>query len=73
MCVYISQPDALGTTLIDLHQSQVGFEFMGPLVDDMIHREHDMRPTAAEVVARFEKINSGLSDKVRRSRMKWEN
>jgi len=38
-----------------------GFEFMEPLVADMVKTDPSARPTMDEVVARFEKIVQGLS------------
>ena len=47
----------------------VGFEFLRPLVQDMIQDDPTKRPTMEEVVARFEIIRKNLSSWKLRSRV----
>ncbi|KIJ07482.1 hypothetical protein PAXINDRAFT_173469 [Paxillus involutus ATCC 200175] len=53
----------------DFIQTQRGFEFMQPLVADMIQADPAKRPTMDEVVARFDSIRRGLSAWKLRSRV----
>ncbi|KAJ6555187.1 hypothetical protein DFH09DRAFT_1493362 [Mycena vulgaris] len=53
---------------LDIHPGREGFEFMRPLVADMVKRDPKERPTIDEVVGRFETIVSGLSAWKLRSR-----
>jgi hypothetical protein len=46
-----------------------GFEFMRPLVNDMVQDDPTKRPTSDEVVARFADIRKGLSSWKLRSRV----
>ncbi|KAJ7164807.1 kinase-like domain-containing protein [Mycena crocata] len=46
-----------------------GFEFMEPLVADMVNEDPSLRPTMDEVVVRFEEIVGGLSTWKLRSRV----
>ncbi|KAJ6507376.1 kinase-like domain-containing protein [Mycena vitilis] len=46
-----------------------GFEFMSPLVEDMMDNDPTKRPTMEEVVGRFEVIKAGLSSWNLRSRV----
>ncbi|KAJ7276079.1 hypothetical protein B0H12DRAFT_1198951 [Mycena haematopus] len=48
---------------------RLGFEFMRPLVDDMVQDRPTKRPTIDEVVARFAEIQKGLSPWKLRSRV----
>ncbi|KAJ7143407.1 hypothetical protein C8R43DRAFT_1109089 [Mycena crocata] len=48
---------------------RLGFEFMRPLVNDMVQSELTMRPKIDEVVARFEEIRKRLSSTTLRSRV----
>ncbi|KAF9230234.1 kinase-like domain-containing protein [Melanogaster broomeanus] len=52
----------------DFIQTKRGFEFMWPLVADMIQADPAKRPTMEEVVARFDSICRGLSSWKLRSR-----
>ncbi|KAF7357872.1 Protein kinase domain-containing protein [Mycena venus] len=47
----------------------LGFEFMRPLVDDMVQADPTKRPTIDQVVARFAEIQKGLSSWTLRSRV----
>ncbi|KAJ7782455.1 hypothetical protein DFH07DRAFT_909280 [Mycena maculata] len=51
------------------HEGLEGFEFMRPLVNDMVKRNPEERPKIDEVVERFEKIVSRLSTWKLRSRV----
>ncbi|KAJ6625325.1 kinase-like domain-containing protein [Mycena sp. CBHHK59/15] len=53
-----------------LSDGRVGFDFMRPLVSDMVNVDPKKRPTMDEVVERFEKIVSGLSSWKLRSRVR---
>ncbi|KIK89992.1 hypothetical protein PAXRUDRAFT_831730 [Paxillus rubicundulus Ve08.2h10] len=53
----------------DFIQMKQGFEFMQPLVADMIQADPSKRPTMDDVVARFEGICRGLSGWKLRSRV----
>ncbi|KAJ6594505.1 hypothetical protein B0H19DRAFT_1095819 [Mycena capillaripes] len=44
-----------------LHAGRFGFEFLRPLVNDMVNPNPEERPSIDEVVASFDKIVSGLS------------
>ncbi|KAJ7242390.1 kinase-like domain-containing protein [Mycena haematopus] len=48
---------------------KLGFEFMQPLVKDMIHTDPSQRPSMDEVVQRFSEIARGLSSWKLRSRV----
>ncbi|KAJ7467099.1 kinase-like domain-containing protein [Mycena latifolia] len=48
---------------------KLGFDFIKPLVGDMVQDDPSKRPTIDEVVARFEKIQRGLSSWKLRSRV----
>ncbi|KAJ6538869.1 kinase-like domain-containing protein [Mycena vulgaris] len=48
---------------------RIGFEFMRPLVSDMVHNDPTMRPKIDEVVARFQEIQKDLSSWKLRSRV----
>ncbi|KAJ7140478.1 hypothetical protein C8R43DRAFT_1238429 [Mycena crocata] len=48
---------------------RLGFEFMRPLVSDMVQSEPTMRPKIDEVVVRFEEIRKRLSSRTLRSRV----
>ncbi|KAJ7267689.1 kinase-like domain-containing protein [Mycena haematopus] len=48
---------------------KLGFEFMRPLVNDMVQDDPTKRPTIDEVVARFAEIQKGLSSWKLRSRV----
>ncbi|KAJ7088773.1 kinase-like domain-containing protein [Mycena belliarum] len=48
---------------------KLGFEFMEPLVADMVNTDPALRPTMVEVVDRFEEIVRGLSNWKLRSRV----
>jgi hypothetical protein len=50
-------------------KGRYGFEFMKPLVDDMVQDDPQKRPTMDEVVARFEAIQKSLSSWKLRSRV----
>jgi len=50
-------------------QGKFGFEFMVPLVNDMVQDEPTKRPTMEEVVARFDELCRGLSSWKLRSRV----
>ena len=50
-------------------EGRYGFEFLKPLVDDMVQDDPKKRPTMDEVVARFETIKAGLSSWKLRSRV----
>lgn len=43
-------------------QVKGGFEFIEPLINDMVQRDPAKRPTMADVVSRFEKLSSSLSE-----------
>ncbi|KAJ6625329.1 hypothetical protein B0H10DRAFT_639019 [Mycena sp. CBHHK59/15] len=49
---------------------RVGFEFMRPLVTDMVNADPTKRPTIDEVMARFEEIKNDLSSWKLRSRVR---
>ncbi|KAJ6507302.1 hypothetical protein C8R47DRAFT_1100858 [Mycena vitilis] len=49
--------------------AKLGFEFIRPLVADMVQIDPTKRPTIDEVVARFDRIQSGLSTWKLRSRV----
>ncbi|KAF9244433.1 hypothetical protein BU15DRAFT_85845 [Melanogaster broomeanus] len=53
----------------DFMQEKIGFEFMAPLINDMVQDDPNKRPTMDEVVARFEDIRKGLSRSKLRSRV----
>ncbi|KZT29105.1 hypothetical protein NEOLEDRAFT_1128667 [Neolentinus lepideus HHB14362 ss-1] len=53
----------------DFIQAKYGFEFMEPLVSDMVQNDPSKRPTIDEVVARFEDIQKSLSSWKLRSRV----
>ena len=55
--------------LIEGVEGRYGFEFMKPLVDDMVQNDPKKRPTMDEVVARFETIKASLSSWKLRSRV----
>ncbi|KAJ7100959.1 hypothetical protein B0H15DRAFT_899862 [Mycena belliarum] len=59
---------AHGPLTFGAHFGREGFEFMRPLVSDMIRVNPEERPTMDEVVARFETIVAGLSTWKLRSR-----
>ncbi|CCM03211.1 uncharacterized protein FIBRA_05335 [Fibroporia radiculosa] len=44
----------------DFLQTKQGFEFMRPLVDDMVQDDPSLRPTIDQVVMRFQEIRQGL-------------
>ncbi|KAJ7267694.1 kinase-like domain-containing protein [Mycena haematopus] len=48
---------------------KLGFEFMRPLVDDMVQEDPTKRPAIDEVIARFAEIQKGLSSWKLRSRV----
>jgi hypothetical protein len=48
---------------------RLGFEFMRPLVDDMVQADPTKRPTIDQVVTRFAEIHKGLSSWKLRSRV----
>jgi len=50
-------------------QKVPGFEFMLPLIADMMREDPEMRPTIDEAVERFEKLYSSLSLRTLRSRL----
>jgi len=52
-----------------LQYGKLGFEFMRPLVDDMVQADPTKRPKIDEVVDRFAEIQSGLSSWKLRSRV----
>ncbi|KAH7889023.1 hypothetical protein F5I97DRAFT_1935400 [Phlebopus sp. FC_14] len=53
----------------DFVESKLGFEFMKPLISDMVQNDPSKRPTMDEVVQRFESIRAGLSRWKLRSRV----
>jgi len=53
----------------DFLESKAGFEFMSALVADMVQEDPSKRPTATEVVERFDKIRMSLSSWKLRSRV----
>lgn len=55
-------------------QEKIGFDFMQPLVADMVQDDPNQRPTIDEVVARFEKIRQDLGSWKLRSRVvkRWD-
>ncbi|KAJ7130730.1 kinase-like domain-containing protein [Mycena crocata] len=53
----------------DLDPGKKGFDFMKSLVNDMCAEDPKARPNMPEVVARFEKIRLGLSERKLRSRI----
>jgi hypothetical protein len=57
-----------GERLLDLTPKR-GFDFMKPLVAEMVHDDPSKRPTIDQVVTRFEKIYSDLSSWKLRSRV----
>ncbi len=59
--------------LSHMHQKYYGFEFMKPLVADMVQEDSEKRPTMEEVVSRFSEIKSQLSTWKLRSRMARNN
>ena len=50
-------------------QEKRGFEFMKPLIASMVQADPDRRPKMYEVVARFDDIRRGLSQRKLRSRV----
>ena len=50
-------------------QKYKGFEFMAPLIADMVQEDPSKRPTMGEVTARFSEIRTGLNTCKLRSRM----
>ena len=50
-------------------QSKLGFDFMRPLITDMVQRDPSQRPTMDEVVERFGAIRAGLNSRKLRSRI----
>jgi serine/threonine protein kinase len=56
----------------EYNNANMGFEFMAPLVTDMVQDEPSKRPTIDEVVTRFEEIRKGLSSWKLRSRVSKE-
>jgi hypothetical protein len=50
-------------------RAKLGFEFIAPLVADMVHDDPTQRPTMDQVVARFEVIRRSLSTWKLRSRV----
>jgi hypothetical protein len=57
------------TALTDKTQKYQGFEFMEPLVTDMVQNDPTKRPTMDEVVTRFTEIRAKLSTWKLRSRI----
>lgn len=55
--------------LLDGVEGRYGFEFMKPLVDEMVQDDPKKRPNMDEVVARFETIQASLSSWKLRSRV----
>ncbi|TFK53488.1 kinase-like protein [Heliocybe sulcata] len=53
----------------DFIQTRYGFEFIEPLVSDMVQNDPSSRPTMDEVVTRFEAIRKSLSSWKLRSRI----
>ncbi|KAH7920628.1 hypothetical protein BV22DRAFT_1097836 [Leucogyrophana mollusca] len=53
----------------DILQTKVGFEFMEPLITDMVRDDPNKRPTMDEVVSRFDEIRKGLGNWKLRSRV----
>ncbi|KAH7917813.1 hypothetical protein BV22DRAFT_1200202 [Leucogyrophana mollusca] len=53
----------------DFLRTKAGFEFMEPLVADMVQDDPNKRPTMDEVVSRFDDIRKGLSSWKLRSRV----
>ncbi|KAH7907466.1 hypothetical protein BJ138DRAFT_1129149 [Hygrophoropsis aurantiaca] len=53
----------------DFLQTKIGFEFIEPLISDMVHDDPGKRPTIDEVVVRFDEIRKGLSGWKLRSRV----
>ncbi|KIK80109.1 hypothetical protein PAXRUDRAFT_159552 [Paxillus rubicundulus Ve08.2h10] len=53
----------------DFINTKRGFQFIEPLVSDMVQPDSTKRPTMEEVVARFDKIHRGLSRWKLRSRV----
>ncbi|KAJ7143408.1 hypothetical protein C8R43DRAFT_954181 [Mycena crocata] len=49
-------------------QKKIGFEFMEPLVADMVQPDPTKRPKIDEVVARFEEVRKNLGPRKLRSR-----
>lgn len=49
------------SALIDALQKRYGFEFMEPLVSDMVQTDPSKRPKIEEVVRRFNAIRGSLS------------
>ncbi|KAJ6625295.1 kinase-like domain-containing protein [Mycena sp. CBHHK59/15] len=58
----------LGYTIRAHFTEKIGFEFMEPLVADMMHQDPTKRPSMEEVVRRFSEIKAGLSQWKLRSR-----
>lgn len=52
-------------------QESYGFEFMEPLLSDMVQEDPAKRPLASDVVARFQVIRASLSTWKLRSRIVW--
>ncbi|KAJ7071939.1 hypothetical protein C8F01DRAFT_1243039 [Mycena amicta] len=53
----------------DLYKGRLGFEFMGPLVKDMVQDDPAKRPNIDEVVSRFAEIQKSLNPRKLRSRV----
>ncbi|KAN0084563.1 Protein kinase-like domain containing protein [Tylopilus felleus] len=53
----------------DFVESKLGFDFMRPLITDMVQRDPSKRPTMDEVVERFGAIRAGLNSRTLRSRI----
>ncbi|KAH0828135.1 hypothetical protein J3R83DRAFT_3810 [Lanmaoa asiatica] len=53
----------------DFVESKLGFDFMQPLIADMVQKDPSKRPTMSEVVQRFDAIRVGLSSLKLRSRV----
>jgi len=60
---------ALRLLLISITKTKMGFEFLKPLVDDMVHDDPHKRPTMEVVVEHFESIRQQLSTWKLRSRV----
>lgn len=54
---------------LNVEQTKKGFDFMRPLVADMIQSDPSKRPTMDEVIARFDDVRRGLSRWKLRSRV----
>jgi hypothetical protein len=65
--LYIGHKQPL--TVCICSQDNSGFEFISPLIADMVQDDPGKRPTMDEVVSRFVEIRQNLSDRKLRSRI----